>query len=489
MLAVSPVEAQAAALLAIRSVKAQRAALRQPAFSPLQWAQQNAVIVTPGEGVEHWQPFAYQAALLNDTAPRRLVLKARQTGLSTAIALEALYYALHREHDRTLFVSRNQELAGLLIQYVQVAIAGLTHPPKLVGESQSKLVFPNGSEIVSLPANPSTGRGYPASRVYIDEAAFIAYDDLIMQGILPTLSGGGQMTVLSTPKGRNNLFFRLWSELEGGEWTRHRVHWSDCPRYDDAWAERTRAGMTRQAFGEEYDLDFLTSGDAVFDPDDLARCREGWNPSPVGCSRLVHIWDIGRRRDHTVGITLGERGDTWHAINEGPAAFARFLAPYPVIQSRIESRHRAARGITVVESNGVGDTVIENLTVQVQPFVTTAKTKTQAIQALQLLIQQGRFKHGIEQLDRELSLYEWDDDDLIQDCVMAAAMGADHVAPIKRLTGVIARTMAPPAPSDPSVIRAANRSERQIERDAEADRRDPNRRRRLALLARVGAPS
>lgn len=427
-------------------------------LTPLQWAEQNAVIVTPGVGIEHWQPYDYQAALLNDTSPRRLVLKARQTGLSTAIALEALYYALHRDHDRTLFVSRNQELAGLLIQYVQVAIAGLKHPPKLVGESQSKLVFANGSEIVSLPANPSTGRGYPASRVYLDEAAFLEYGDLIMQGILPTLSTGGQMTVQSTAKGRNNLFFRLWSGIEGGAWSRHRIHWSDCPRYDEAWAERTRAGMTSQAFGEEFDLDFLTSGDAVFDPDDLARCKIGWNPSPVGCSRLVHIWDIGRRRDHTVGITLGERGDTWHVIDEGPAAFARFLAPYPVIQSRIEVRHRAVKGTTIVESNGVGDTVIENLTVRVTPFVTTRKTKVQAIQALQLLIQQGRFKHGIDQLDRELSLYEWDDDDLIQDCVMTAAMGADHVAPIHQLGRAFDKASAktPPPPTPQQQIRRAS---------------------------------
>lgn len=232
-------------------------------LTPREWAEQHAVIVTPGQGIEHFQPHPYQVALLEDTSPRRLVLKARQTGLSTVIALEALYYALHRPHDRTLLVSRNQELAGLLIGYCQIAYAGLRNAVPLVGESQSKLVFANGSEIVSLPANPATGRGYPASRVYLDEAAFIAYADLIMQGIAPTLAAGGQMTVLSTPKGRTNLFARLWAGLEGGDWSRHRVHWSDCPRYDEPWAARTRASMTEQAFGEEFDCNFRTSSGAV----------------------------------------------------------------------------------------------------------------------------------------------------------------------------------------------------------------------------------
>jgi hypothetical protein len=81
-------------------------------------------------------------------------------------------------------------------------------------------------------------------------------------------------------------------------------------------------------------------------------------------------------------------------------------------------------GKTWVESNGVGDPVIENHTESVEPFVTTVKTKTQAIQALQLLVQQGRFKHGEEQLDREMSLYQHDDKALIQDSVMAAAIAA-----------------------------------------------------------------
>lgn len=309
MLAVSPTQARAAALLGVRTVKARRAQGRA-ARSPLQWAQENAVIVTPGRGVERFEPHPYQSALLEDTGPNRLVLKARQTGLSTVIALEALYYALHRPYDRTLFVSRNQELAALLIGYCQVAIAGLREIPKLVSESQSKLVFANGSEIVSLPANPATGRGYPASRVYLDEAAFIAYAELIMQGIAPTLSAGGQMTVLSTPKGRVNLFARLWNGLEGGDWSRHRVHWSDCPRYrdDPTWESRTRATMTEQAFGEEFDCNFRTSSGAVVWERDWASERYDLHDERMARSviaRMLTYDTASKDRDHNAFTAAG----------------------------------------------------------------------------------------------------------------------------------------------------------------------------------------
>jgi predicted phage terminase large subunit-like protein len=279
-------EALVAGIVATIAAERERRRLAPAALpSALDWAKQHALIVTPGRGVEPFRPHPYQAALLEDDAPYRLVLKARQTGLSTTIALEALYYALHFPYDRTLLVSRNQELANLLIAYCKVAVAGLGDAPRIVSETQSKLIFSNGSEIVSLPANPATGRGYPASRVYLDEAAFMRDAELILQGIMPTLAPGGRLTVLSTPKGRANLFARLWAGLEGGAWSRHRIHWSDCPRYadDPTWEARTRDAMTEQAFGEEYDCNFRTSSGAVvwerawaeprYDPHDEAMGR------------------------------------------------------------------------------------------------------------------------------------------------------------------------------------------------------------------------
>src|SRR5688500_15604684 len=50
-----------------------------PLLSPLEWAKQNATIVLPTEGRQPFLPYSYQAALLEDRSPRRIVLKARQT--------------------------------------------------------------------------------------------------------------------------------------------------------------------------------------------------------------------------------------------------------------------------------------------------------------------------------------------------------------------------------------------------------------------------
>lgn len=455
MLAVSPIDAQAASILAGVRVKTQRASRASPPTvqSVLDWARENATIVLPTEGRRPFVPYDYQARFLEDDARYRIVLKSRQTGISNAIAIEALHKAITRPDSTELFVSKDQKAASVLIRYCQHTLNGLRNPPKLVNENASSLVFPNGSQIVSLPATPSTGRSMAATDVYLDEFAFTQYDQLIYESIIGTISTGGRLTVNSTANGRANMYFRLWSGLEGGDWSRHKIHWSDCPRYrdDPTWEPRTRASMTRQAFAQEYDCDFVASGDAVFDPDDLARCLVGWDPEPSTCDALITAWDIGRRTDHTVGITIGRRAedriikpfdghgqtvklDVWHEVE-----YERFLAPYPLIQARIDDRRRR-RGRTYVESNGIGDPVIENLAERVEPFQTTARTKVQAIEALQLLIQQGRFKFGSEQLARELGLYQWDDRALVQDSVMAAAIAAVHAAgpqprPFRAATG------------------------------------------------------
>jgi len=421
----------------LRELLAEELGAVTPVLSPLAWAEQNATIVLPTEGRKPFVPYSYQAALLEDRSPRRIVLKARQTGLSNAVAIEALHLAITRPDSTILFVSRTQDAARGLIGYVQHSLNGLREQPKMAKENQGELAFANGSRIISLPANPSTGRSIAATRVYLDEFAFCAYDALIYESIIGTVSTGGDMTILSTPNGRNNMFFRVWAGLEGGEWSRHSVHWSDCPRYDAAWAARTRASMTRQSFAQEYDLDFLVSGDAVFEPDDLARCLVDWQPEHEGCAELITAWDIGRRKDHTVGLTIGRRGDVWHEV-----AYERVIEPYPVVQARIDARKNLLGGTTRVESNGVGDPVIENLTVRVDPFVTTVRSKVQAIQALQLLIQRGQFKFGSEQLSRELGLYQWEDAGLVQDSVMAAAIAAFTTQdPARHMAGVLARSL------------------------------------------------
>ena len=84
--------------------------------------------------------------------------------------------------------------------------------------------------------------------------------------------------------------------------------------------------------------------------------------------------------------------------------------------------------MTYVESNSVGDPVIENLSIGVEPWVTSGKTKVQALDALTLMLENGDIKWPeIAQLDAEMMVYQDDDKDLVQDCVMALSIAAANL--------------------------------------------------------------
>ncbi len=366
-------------------------------------------------------PYACQAAILLDRSPRRLIVKARQIGMSQTIALEAVHTALY-EHDSTiLFVSRNQDLAANLLAYCRNAIAGITDPPtEVVKNNDSEMTWANGSRILSLPANEATGRGFAAKRVYLDEFAYMSYASEIYRSVSPTVGLGGRLTILSTPDGRANHFYQLWLGIEAGEWSRHLIPWRQCPAYDAAWYERERPKYTASQWASEYEASFEASGQSVFSAADVDACKVGWKglQSPHEHRQYVTAWDIGRRHDATVGITLDVTDGDYQVV-----AYARMLdIPFPAQQRLIEQRYHDYPGVHIVEGNNQGDPVIENLNVNVYSFTTTAKSKDAAITALALAHQNHVFKHDIDQLILECQLYERKDAALIQDSVMAAAI-------------------------------------------------------------------
>lgn len=407
---------------------------------PDTWARSTATIVHPALGRLPFRPYPYQSAFLaRYHAPRRIILKARQIGYSQTFALEALYAAITGPDATILLVSRSQDLAINLLRYCYLTYNALRGDvPTLDKSNESEMGFSNGSRIKSIPANRSTGRGFSAARVYLDEFGYADYAEDIYQSVSPAVSQGGCLTIGSTPNGVGNLFHELYSAGDG--WERQCVPWHECPAYytdaeraagippeQSTWYLRERPKYTARAWASEYECDFVGSGDAVFKTEDIDAAEDGAtgaHEAVLGNDYLTSV-DIGRRQDATVintfDITRRPYQRVAHLRVEG--------LPYPVIQEHIERRWKLYSGALLIESNGVGDPVIENLSVPAKPFVTSAKSKFNAIQALQLLLERREIKaRWTPQERREMTLYKWDDRDLTQDCVMSLAIGASQMA-------------------------------------------------------------
>ena len=232
--------------------------------------------------------YPYQRRFVESKAAQRIVVKARQVGVSQAIAGEALFLAVHAPGARVLFVSRSLAAA----QHLQDMVYGLMGPDEREVKrcNRSEVELKNGSVIRSLPATQRTGRTFSATAVYLDEFAHMPWAEGIYQAVAPCAAQGGRVTVVSTPRGRGDAFWRLWQESGLGvrSFERFSVHWSECPEYNPeghlleaaeerrqmgeqgAWYRAQRRRFTEEQWAQEYECDFVGSGTLVyreFDPE------------------------------------------------------------------------------------------------------------------------------------------------------------------------------------------------------------------------------
>ena len=261
--------------------------------------------------------------------------------------------------------------------------------------------------------DPNAGRSRKYARVIVDEAGLVK--DLAQiwnASIRPTLADyEGDAYLGGTPKGRNG-FWELWEQ--GGhvhDWARWQLPTDANPYIPREEIAAMRASMPALIVAQELDAEFTTGELNLFRAEHIAQAEQGAptcvppQPAQPGRSYLTSV-DIGRRQDATVINTFDITQEPYTRV-----AFDRLeRVPYPIIQQAIEARAGAYPGSVYVESNGVGDPVIENLSVAVEPFVTTAKSKVQALQALQLLLEKGRIKAQWDARERAaLTRAAWDD--------------------------------------------------------------------------------
>jgi len=246
--------------------------------------------VHPTKGAVPFELYPYQRRLAESRAPQRIVVKARQVGVSQLIAGEALFLAKHLAGVTVLFVSRNLPAAQHLQRMVYRLMASDPNLPPVVRQNDAELVLGNDSTIRSLPATEDTGRTLAATAVYLDEFAHMPWADHIYQSVAPCAARGGRLTVVSTPYGKANAFHRLWRESALGtrSFARFRIHWAECPEYNSdgyhledpaerrrvgeqgAWYRAQQARFTDEQWAQEYECDFVGSTALVyreFDPD------------------------------------------------------------------------------------------------------------------------------------------------------------------------------------------------------------------------------
>ncbi len=339
--------------------------------------------------------------------------KARQIGVSLAIAAEGLHASATRSQYSANYISINEKEAKGKILYAkalyhsmpnelkEIVHNGLPVKPEIWNDSEDTIGFhrpPHTSLLVSQPASSAVRGGQ--KDIYFDEAAHIRDFGKLYQAALPAITRGeSRITVVSTPMDMSGLFYDITSDEDAyPEYSRHYIPWWEslamckADLYEEAQAlaamMSTEARVEKYgtdklktiyrsfgrdigAFKTEYECEFVDELEAFFTWESIVDAKddkmeffgreipENWEP--VGSVTLGI--DLAKQRDESVFTLVesveNEDGETHHYVRWLHATQKPYQEQIEYIRSLIK-RIKPAR--VSVDQTGVGAAIVEQLT-------------------------------------------------------------------------------------------------------------------------------
>lgn len=209
------------------------------------------------------------------TNSRVMILKARQLGISTAVAGYLYHKTITTPGTNTALIGYNSDLTAELLDKVKTfySTTPMALRPKIHYNSKSEISFPAiDSKILILPSSENVGRGYTLHNVLITELAFIEKASEKMLAIENAVPADGKIIIESTPNGMGNQYHRMWMGENGYAKQKYGWWWGYTEEEIEIIRRRINSPMK---FAQEYELEFLSSGRPVFGADLIKRLRKG----------------------------------------------------------------------------------------------------------------------------------------------------------------------------------------------------------------------
>jgi hypothetical protein len=240
-----------------------------------QLAERQLDLIDPTYGFEQafgFPPMPWQVPYLWDT--RNVAnLKGRQVGASTAAAALCIRHARHVPGSLAAIVSPSLKQSTEVKLRAKQGLERLEEVLKI--DSSTTLGLTNGSRIISLPGSAKSVRGWSATLLVIDEAAFLDPDTFL--AVRATVAAtGGRVIVQSTPAAPFGHFYDLYTAAEDADtaprdapWVRYHVSSEDVDTISAEFLEEERARLRVDEYAQEYQGVFAAPGLGLVDPDRL----------------------------------------------------------------------------------------------------------------------------------------------------------------------------------------------------------------------------
>lgn len=289
------------------------------ASDPIYFMKKYCMIQHPVRGKIPFHLYNFQERTLTQFTEHRynIILKSRQTGISTLAAGFSLWKMLFNQDYNVLVIATKQEVAKNLVTKVRVMNQYLPSwlKQETVEDNKLSLRYSNGSQIKATSAAGDAGRSEALSLLVFDEAAFIDKIEEIWVSAQSTLSTGGNAIILSTPNGVGNFFHKTWVEAEENidGFNPIKLHWSVHPERDQSWRDEQERLLGAKGAAQECDCDFVSSGDTVIDPQLLQFYKETYVQEPVektGFDGNLWKWEYPNYQKSYMVIADVARGDS-----------------------------------------------------------------------------------------------------------------------------------------------------------------------------------
>jgi len=275
------------------------------------------------------EPFEYQKEFFEAALKhkRMALVWGRQSGKTTAVAVFAIFFAFTHPGSsfsptKILIVSKGLRQSIIMFRTVK----NLLHSNKVLRksityETRTEIMFSNNSTIICQPTgyDGSTIRGHYADLLIIDEAAFVK-ESIIAEVCLPMLAttekqrGTGNLIMLSTPFGRDHIFYRVFMSPEF--WTK-KIPSRLCPLITEDFLAEQKRLIGTFAYEQEYEAEFKDDRNSWYKQDLLRQIQEDYSftddPLHPGYIPevliLTHSVRVGHDYPHQIGLDFAKHED------------------------------------------------------------------------------------------------------------------------------------------------------------------------------------
>ena len=215
-------------------------------------------IMIKGDGDEETQdvsvmpfkPNAAQEKFVNRLWHRNVILKARQLGFTTLIAILWLDHALFNADQRCGIIAQDREAAEVIFRdKVKFAYENLPEQIRerfpLGRDSASELLFAHNNSSIRVATSMRSGTIH---RLHISEfgkicAKFPDKAKEVMTGSIPAVPSNGILVIESTAEGRDGSFFKICQTAQANFAQRKKLNFRDYRFHFYAWWQEPKYRM------------------------------------------------------------------------------------------------------------------------------------------------------------------------------------------------------------------------------------------------------